>query len=166
MSKLSISYVCTSAFKLSNLKNNLYAKLEPCKKFTDPYFINPVKLNVVVDNFFFNLFILNFFLKKAILINITFLNSKIFFYKNFYPKFVITRGPNRHKLSKDILTIAKHDFRIIFNFIIQQQYFFKNFLNFFKKIMFKKFLMDTAIVKCKHLTIIISFKEKNYFKIY
>jgi hypothetical protein len=166
LSKLSISYTCTSAFKLSNLKTNLYSKLQPCKNFVDPYFVNPVKIHVVVDNFFFNLFIINFYLKKINSLNVTFVNSWLFFSKNRKSKFVITRGPNRHKLSKDILTISRHQFYLKFNFIIKQRYFFKNFLIFFKKVNSKKFLIDTAMVKCSNLTMQISFIENSLFKIY
>ena len=166
MSKLNISYACTSAYKLSNLKNNLYSKLKPCENFRDPYFVNPVKLNIVVDNFFFNLFVLNYFFKKINFFKIKFISSQLFFSKKKASKFVITRGPNRHKLSKDILTISKHDFYLNFNFVIARAYFYINFLNFFKKLNLNKFLIDTAMVKCKRLTIKTSFFEKDYFKIY
>jgi hypothetical protein len=114
---LNIKYNCNSTFKLSALKNNKLTINSSTIKDTVPYLKVFLQKQIVADIFFFNIFILNFIFKKKYNnenLSLKFFKSTIAFYKNKKNKFVITRGPNRHKLSKDLLTTSKYSFFIKF----------------------------------------------------
>lgn len=157
MLPVDFNYTCSSSFKLNSCA---------LKKKKNIFFLkNNVKSQIFVDDFFLNIFLLCYAFKKETFFFFKLKTITFYFKKKKKSAFVITRGPNRHKLSKDTLTVVNNKFNVTLRLLTSlplNYYTLKKVVNL---IYSTTTIFDTVLVKCIRLNIKLQFCESFFFKL-